>query len=356
MKRLWLKQVVAVLRLEVKKSFLSRRGLWIYLLALFPVLIWAGHAWEVSYKRERRQKWAQATPGVTRDKMQQVKPGMRREEVLALLGPPAQTYRWQRRRSRGESLGYSDGHSELWVRIQDDKATSVSFRGGCSFTEDIYIFAGIFQFFYLRLAIFFGCVFIFINLFRGEMLDKSLHYYFLAPVRREVVLAGKFLAGLIATVVIFGASTLLQVAVMNLHFEARDVEQYLIRGDGVRHALAYLGVTALACLGYGSVFLAGGILVRNPLIPAASILLWESINGILPVTLRQISVIYYLKSLCPVELPIGKDVPPPLALLALTVDPAPPALAIGGLLLVAAALLAVAARKVRTLEINYAAD
>ena len=41
------------------------------------------------------------------------------------------------------------------------------------------------------------------NLFRGEMLDKTLHYWFLAPARREVLLAGKYLAGLIAAVVIF---------------------------------------------------------------------------------------------------------------------------------------------------------
>ena len=62
--------------------------------------------------------------------------------------------------------------------------------------QDIQIFAGIFQFFYLRIAIFFGCVGIFSNLFRGEMMDKSLHYYMLAPVRREVLVDGKFLSGL----------------------------------------------------------------------------------------------------------------------------------------------------------------
>ena len=65
------------------------------------------------------------------------------------------------------------------------------------------MFAGIFQFFYLRIAIFFGCVGIFVNLFRGEMLDKSLHYYLLAPIRREVLLAGKFVSGLVAAITIF---------------------------------------------------------------------------------------------------------------------------------------------------------
>ncbi len=65
--------------------------------------------------------------------------------------------------------------------------------------DDSMVFAGVFQFFFLRLAIFFGCLGIFMNLFRGELLDQSLHFYFLAPIRREALMAGKFLAGVLAT-------------------------------------------------------------------------------------------------------------------------------------------------------------
>ena len=60
-----------------------------------------------------------------------------------------------------------------------------------NFEEDRTIFAGIFQFFYLRLAIFFGCLGMFMYLFRGEMSNRTLHYWFLAPARREVLLAGQ---------------------------------------------------------------------------------------------------------------------------------------------------------------------
>src|SRR5215831_14572539 len=63
----------------------------------------------------------------------------------------------------------------------------------CSLGEDTAILAGIFQLFYLRLGIFFGCLGLFTWLFRGEVVEKSLHYYFLAPLRREVLVAGKFL-------------------------------------------------------------------------------------------------------------------------------------------------------------------
>ncbi len=37
MTRQWLAQTRAVMRLELKKTFLARRGLWVYLLAWAPV-------------------------------------------------------------------------------------------------------------------------------------------------------------------------------------------------------------------------------------------------------------------------------------------------------------------------------
>jgi hypothetical protein len=43
MNRIWLTQIAAIIRLELKKTFFARRGLWIYLLALMPVLLFVGH-------------------------------------------------------------------------------------------------------------------------------------------------------------------------------------------------------------------------------------------------------------------------------------------------------------------------
>ena len=121
----WARQIGAVLRLELKKTFLSKRGWWIYCLALGPVLLTLIH-------------WL-----------------------------------FEARRSGGRhSMG-----------------------------EDSVIFAGLFMFYYLRAGIFFGCMGIFSNLFRGEMLEKTLHYYFLTPMRREMLVAGKYLAGLAVALV-----------------------------------------------------------------------------------------------------------------------------------------------------------
>lgn len=348
------RQLWAVFRLEIGKSFLSRRGLWIYALALLPVLLFAGHAF-IS-QRQQRERAEKATPGATRELLRSIHTGMPREEVLRLLPKPNRQFTFRRRGEQREFLSYSDGTTEWNISLREGKVSAVNTRSACDLAEDTVIFAGVFQFFFLRLAIFFGCVFVFINLFRGEILDKSLHYYFLAPVRREIVVAGKYLAGLVATTVIFVVSVALQLAFLYGHLDGAAVDAYLTNGNGWQHAAAYVGVTALACVGYGSVFLAAGVLVRNPLIPAALILLWESINGVLPAVLRKFSVIYYLKSLCPVEVPIGRDVPPPLALLALNVDPAPAWVAISGLCVVTILLVWIAARRARRMEISYAAD
>ena len=42
--RLWLSQIAAILRLEIRKSFFSRRGAIIYLLAGMPVFLFAAHS------------------------------------------------------------------------------------------------------------------------------------------------------------------------------------------------------------------------------------------------------------------------------------------------------------------------
>ena len=68
-----------------------------------------------------------------------------------------------------------------------------------NFSELSQVYAAIYGGLILRTLVFFGCAWVFMNLFRGEVVDRSLHYYFLAPVRREVLVVGKYLSGLIAT-------------------------------------------------------------------------------------------------------------------------------------------------------------
>lgn len=209
-------------------------------------------------------------------------------------------------------------------------------------------YAWIYQTFILRAVLFFGCVAIFTNLIRGEVQDRSLHYFFLAPLRREVLVVGKFTAGFLMTSFLFCGITLITYLLLLVPFGPEASLQYFFQGPGLGHLLAYLGVSLLACLGYGAVFLTFGLLFRNPILPAGAVLVWELMNFLLPPFLKRISVIYYIKGLCPVPLSEG-----PFAVLT---QPPPAWLSILGLLLFSIAVLVVGGLRVRRMEIHYAQD
>src|SRR6266436_5511572 len=171
------------------------------------------------------------------------------------------------------------------------------------FTQYPLRFSLIYNALILRTVIFFGCAWIFMNLFRGEIVDRSLHYYFLSAVRREVLIAGKYFSGLVTSVVLF---TTVTVVSMFLTF------------------------------------------FRNPIIPALVLYGWEWINFLLPPLLKKISVIHYLNSLVPVPLSEG-----PFAVVA---SPTPAWISIPGLVIVTVLVLIVASRRIRRMEIRYGTD
>src|SRR6185503_9348298 len=115
---LWLRQIRAIVGLELQKNFFSRRSILIYLIASLPLL-----------------------------------------PLIAFAFVPP-----------GEEM---------------------------SFNNMSLIYAVLYHTLILRTVIFFGCAWIFMNLFRGELVDRSLHYYFLSAVRREVLVTGKYLSGLV---------------------------------------------------------------------------------------------------------------------------------------------------------------
>jgi hypothetical protein len=104
------------------------------------------------------------------------------------------------------------------------------------------------------------------------------------------------------------------------------------------------------------VFLAVGLLFRNPIIPVAVILLWEGINPFLPSALKKISMIHYLQSLCPVTVVSGQDTPGFVRLLIAPVQPATRSVAILSIVILTGVVLVVAARLSRRMEINYSAE
>lgn len=268
---LWTRQTLAILRLEIKKNFLSRRAFLLYLIAGLPLVLLS---------------------------------------MLALFPPPTDELK--------------------------------------NFGELSMVYAAVYGGLILRTLIFFGCAWVFMNLFRGEVVDRSLHYYFLAPVRREVLVVGKYLSGLIATVALFSITTIGSILILYFWLFPSESARYFSGGAGAGQLLAYLGVTILACVGYGAVFLLVGLFFRNPIIPGLLLYGWEWINFLLPPLLKKISVIHYLQSLVPVPMSEG-----PFAVL---VEPTPAWISVPSLLLFTGVVLFLASRHIRRMEISYAGD
>ena len=200
----------------------------------------------------------------------------------------------------------------------------------------------------LRTVVFFGCAWIFMNLFRGEIVDRSLHYYFLSAVRRDVLVVGKYFSGLVTSMILFTGTTIIAMLLLFLPHVYSQSVRFFTEGRGLGHLLTYAGITMLACVGYGAFFLVVGLFVRNPIIPALLLYLWEWINFLLPPLLKKVSVIHYLNSLVPVPINEG-----PFAVVA---EPTPGYIAIPSMLGVTLLVLVLAAYRIRHMEIRYGSD
>jgi ABC-type transport system involved in multi-copper enzyme maturation permease subunit len=272
--RLYASQISVLVRNEVRRNLFTRRRIWIYLLALVPVLMTLAH--------------------------------------------------------------------DIFDTRNIDPA---------QIETDTQVLAGIVQLYYFRLGIFFACMGIFTWLFRGEMVERTLHYQFLVPVRREILVVGKFLAGAIIAIAMFEAAVLACFYLMYARFGSAG-KSYVFDGPGLGQLWGYLLVTALACLGYGAVFLALSLLFKNPIIPGVVIMGWEAIAPIFPAWAQRLSVTFYLKHLCPVSLPISG----PLAIFTIVAEPVSPYIAVVGLLTLTVAIIAICCLLIYRMEITYTAE
>jgi len=152
----------------------------------------------------------------------------------------------------------------------------------------------------------------------------------------------------VVALVLFVGSVELSFILIGKHFGPAWTD-YLLHGPGLNQLGSYMLVTALACMGYGAVFLMCGLLFKNPMIPAAVVWVWENLTPFLPTLLKKISVIFYLKNLCPVEVPVG----PPFNVMVIEADPTPFWVAVPGLLMVTLILLVYSAISARHAEISY---
>ena len=222
---------------------------------------------------------------------------------------------------------------------------------GFGMSDDSVVLAGVVQLYYVRLGIFFGCLGIFSRLIRGEMIERSLHYYLLSPVRREVILLSKFFAGAVTSVTLFGAAMIADFVLMYVGYGAAG-RDFMLHGAGLGQIEAYLLIVVLACLGYGSIFLLLSLLFRNPMPGAMLLLGWEAINPVMPSLLQKFSIASYLRHLMPVGVPAEGI----FALLTVETEPVSAWVAVLGLLALIALVLVITCYRIRRLEIRYTTD
>lgn len=206
------------------------------------------------------------------------------------------------------------------------------------------IFAWIFKV-YLQTSVFLSVLVVFMSLFRAEILQRSLHYYLLTPVRRELLVLGKYLAALITSIATFATATVVLYVMVFLPLGMSGLSRHFFHGPGFGLLFTYLGIAALACAGYGALFLLVGLLARNPTVAAVFFLFWESWNGILSIALKKLSVIFYLESLYPV--PLASDMFEVLA------EPVSAWVSVPGLVVFTVVVLAFCSFRVRQMDISY---
>ena len=202
-------------------------------------------------------------------------------------------------------------------------------------------FANLYHGLFVRVVLFFGSLTLFLGLIRGEVDARTLHYQFLAPVRRPLLVLGKYCAAVVIGWGFFLPATVLSVAAVAWPAGLGS----LLRAPGAGDLLAYCAMTALGCVGYGALFLALGTLLKSPGYLVALYFGFEWFQFLLPPILKQLSIVHYLKALTPFPISEG-----PFAILA---EPKPGWLATLQLLLYAAIAVGIAVVRVRRMEVDY---
>jgi ABC-type transport system involved in multi-copper enzyme maturation permease subunit len=207
-------------------------------------------------------------------------------------------------------------------------------------------YGAFFQNLWLRFMIFFSCAFLFSQLFRSELLEKTLHHYYLVPIRRDAVVLGKFLTTLIASVLLFSTATAMTYFLF--FWPASEGREFLLTPVGISHMGRYVAIAALSCASYGALFLLIGLIFRNPMIPALFVLCWETFTYFLPSLFQHLSFTLYLHSLMPVTILNGP--------FDISVEPPAPIVSAVGLLGASAGLVWFSSFLVKRIQITYTAD
>jgi len=202
-------------------------------------------------------------------------------------------------------------------------------------------YANLYHALLVRVILFFGCLALFLNLVRGEVEERTLHYLLLTPVPRPLMVIAKYVAAVGSASLLFGATTVGSFLLVHIPEGIGSA----FTGPALVQLGSYLAMTVLGCMGYGGFFLLLGSVLRSPGPLVAFYFAWEWFEFLLPPMLKQVSVVHYLKALTPVPIAEG-----PFALL---VEPTPPAIAVLQVMAYAAVMVGVAAWVASRTDLDY---
>jgi len=89
------RQAWTIAKIELRRAFFARRGLWVYALAALPALVFFGHAVDMKLDIQRLTRRGLTDPAL----INSIQPGEKLEAVKARLGKPAEE-RWSVRTKR----------------------------------------------------------------------------------------------------------------------------------------------------------------------------------------------------------------------------------------------------------------
>lgn len=140
------------------------------------------------------------------------------------------------------------------------------------------------------LGVFYGTA-----LMADEVEDKTITYLFTRPIPRGAVLVGKFLAYLACTFLVVLPS------VMIVYFLLVPFSQ--VPGT-FTNLLIDLGMLALGLAVYGGVFAFVGAFFKRPLVIGLAFAFgWEQVVMVMPGSLKQFTIAFYLQALVPHAMP-----------------------------------------------------
>lgn len=164
-------------------------------------------------------------------------------------------------------------------------------------SEVMDAFAFIFRGGYLYFGVILSAMTFASSVFREELEDQTLHYLYLQPIPRWMIVVGKFAGFVLVAMPCFAVSLISVKLLMLLPFGASGLVRFL-EPASLLILLREFVVIGLGLALYSSVLLGISNLIQNP-IPGFMLYGWEAVSNLMPQALQEWSLGFYVKALLP---------------------------------------------------------